>query len=103
VPHRNYEIICEDINGALALHAEMIHTDDWRATSPEYSGMFKSGRAEIITLIADTMGRGKIYRIKTPTNYLTIDRCLNTWIDNKYLDPAVYLPKIVPDEYIDLS
>lgn len=105
MPSTNYEIMLFDVNDANAGHAEMIGKDDWRVTSPEYSTIIKSNRASLITFIADSIGRGRVYRIGlyTQGETLMIDRCGNTWIDGKYLDPAVYLPKIVPDEFIDLS
>lgn len=94
------DIRCVGHDGSTTLHA--IRTEgspEWHWSGPGWSGVLRGSQQNIVTAIADAIGRGEVYRIEAmPGNLLLfLDRLGCTWHDGVYWPPQEYLPEITSD------
>ena len=93
------------VDAALVLHAIRTGSGEWLWSGPAWSGVVRGQRENVITALADAIGRGEVYRIDArmgtdpPTDAsLYIDRLGHTWHDKTYWPPHEYLAEITGDE-----
>lgn len=93
------DIRCEGMSYETVLHAIRNRDGEWHWTSPEWAGVMRGRRENMVTELANQIGQGKIHRISIyPRNIqLYIDRMGGTWHDNAYWSPYEYLLQITEE------